>query len=175
MPDEDLHAEPHSAERQSFLKLTRELASFPLDQSSAALETAAAIAGVSSLRAGIEYLRAAPAAREVLQAAELRSWGEMGRQVAMTEVETAVTFFSEGVDATRRTIPDAVFRSFFQLCSRQIALSSSHRNRNAPQNARARSQQWPRRISDQALWMSLPKSRAAPRNTAPSSSTTLLK
>ena len=46
-----------SAERQSFLRLTRELASLPLEQSAAALETGAAIAGIS-LRAGIEFLRA---------------------------------------------------------------------------------------------------------------------
>ncbi|MBC8028598.1 MAG: VWA domain-containing protein [Pyrinomonadaceae bacterium] len=121
MPDENLHAEPPSAERQSFLKLTRELAGLPLEQSAAVLETSGAIAGVS-LRAGIEFLRAAPAAAEVLQAAELRSWGEMGRRIAMSDVETAVTFFGEGVSELR-TVPEAVLPALFQLCSRQITLS----------------------------------------------------
>ena len=39
MQDDDLHSEIPSAERQSFLKLTRELAGLPLDKSAAALET----------------------------------------------------------------------------------------------------------------------------------------
>ena len=52
----------------------------------------AAIASIS-LRAGIEFLRAAPAAAEVLEAAELRSWGELGRRLAMGDVETAISFF----------------------------------------------------------------------------------
>ncbi len=121
MQDENLHKEPHSAERLSFLKLTRELVGLPLEQSAAALETSAAIAGVS-LRAGIEFLRAAPAAAEVLQAAELRSWGEMGRRIAMNDVETAVSFFAEGISDLRK-VPDAVLPSLFQLCARQITLS----------------------------------------------------
>ncbi len=121
MQDETPPAEPHSAERQSFLRLTRELASLPIEQSAAALETSAAIAGVS-LRAGIEFLRAAPGAADVLQAAELRSWGEMGRRIAMSDVETAVTFFGEGVGELE-TIPQPVLPVVFQLCSRQITLS----------------------------------------------------
>ena len=121
MQDEIPNTEPHSAERQSFLRLTRELASLPLEQSAAAIETSAAIAGVS-LRAGIEFLRAAPAAAEVLQPAELRAWGEMGRRVAMSDIETAVSFFTEGV-SDLVTVPPEVLPSLFQLCSRQITLS----------------------------------------------------
>ena len=82
MQDDDLHPGIPSAERQSFLKLTRELVGLPLDKSAAALETSAAIASIS-LRAGIEFLRAAPAAAEVLEAAELRSWGDLGRRLAL--------------------------------------------------------------------------------------------
>ncbi|MEP6569813.1 MAG: VWA domain-containing protein [Acidobacteriota bacterium] len=111
-----------SAERQSFLKMTRELAGLPLDKSTAALETSAAIATIS-LRAGIEFLRAAPAAAEVLEAAELRSWGEIGRQLALSDVESAITFFAEGV-AGFRDVPRNVQALVFQLCSRQITLSS---------------------------------------------------
>ena len=53
MPEPDEH---QSAERQSFLDLTRSITSLPLDQTAAVLETSAAIAGIS-LRAGIEFLR----------------------------------------------------------------------------------------------------------------------
>ncbi len=112
-----------SAEHQSFLKLTRELASLPLDQSATALETSAAIAAVS-LRASIEFLRGAPAAAGVLKTPELRSWGEMGRRMAMSDVETAISFFSGGVSSLQN-ISEQVRASVFQLCLRQLTLSSS--------------------------------------------------
>src|SRR5947207_5490408 len=121
--DLESHDKSHSTERQSFLRLTRELASLPLEQSAAALETSATIAAIS-LRASIEFLRAAPAAAEVLQASELRSWGDLGRRLAMSDVETAITFFAEGVSGFS-DIPSGVRRLVFQLCTRQITLSNS--------------------------------------------------
>ncbi|HEY6231494.1 MAG TPA: hypothetical protein VIW64_09520, partial [Pyrinomonadaceae bacterium] len=123
MQDENNNQDPPSAERQSFLRLTRDLASLPLDKSAAALETSAAIAPIS-LRAGIEFLRTAPAAAEVLTANDLRSWGDLGRRLAMGDVETAVTFFAAGVGELRQ-IPASLHPLAFQLCSRQITLSSS--------------------------------------------------
>jgi len=122
MPDKNTDREIPSAERQSFLQLTRELASLPLEQSAAALETSASIAAIS-LRASIEFLRAATAAAEILEAAELRSWGELGRRLAMSDVETAITFFAEGVGSLN-DIPRSVHPLIFQLCSRQITLST---------------------------------------------------
>jgi hypothetical protein len=91
---------PQSAERQSFLELTRKLAGLPLDQAAAALETSAAIASIS-LRAGIEFLRAVPAASQVLTATELKSWGELGRRLAMGDYEAAVAFFAAGIEDYR--------------------------------------------------------------------------
>jgi len=122
MHDENIDSGVPSAERQSFLKLTRELAGLPLDKSAAALETSAAIAGIS-LRAGIEFLRATPAAAEVLEAAELRAWGDLGRRLALGDAENAITFFAEGV-AHLKDINADVHPLVFQLCSRQITLSS---------------------------------------------------
>ena len=97
----DNGSEPvHSAERRSFLELTRSLASLPLDQAAAALETSAAIASIS-LRAGIEFLRATPAAATILKPSDLRSWGEMGRRIAMSDYEAAVNFFAHGIGQLR--------------------------------------------------------------------------
>ena len=114
---------PHSAERQSFLELTRQLASLPLDQAAAALETSAAIASIS-LRAGIEFLRAVPPASQILLAAELKSWGELGRRLAMGDYETAVAFFGAGVEDYRE-VPRALHPDIFQLCIRQMTLSTA--------------------------------------------------
>ena len=114
--------EHQSAERQSFLELTRSITSLPLDQKAAVLETSAAIAGIS-LRAGIEFLRAAPAAAQILQPAELRAWGEMGRRLAMADYESAISFFAEGVEPLRNVSPE-LRPAVFALCTRQMVLST---------------------------------------------------
>src|SRR5258705_6205509 len=115
--------QPHSAERQSFLELTRRIASLHFDEAAAALEPSAAIASIS-LRAGIEFLRAAPAAAQILQPPELRSWGEMGRRLAMGDYEAAATFFAEGV-AGLRDLPRTLHPPILELCLRQMALSTA--------------------------------------------------
>src|SRR5437773_6343706 len=104
------------SERQSFLKLTRDIASLPLEQSAAALETGALIAAIS-LRAAIEFLRAAPQATKILGPEELCEWGELGRRLAMSDVETAISFFTAGVNDLKNLSPEAR-ASLFQLCSR---------------------------------------------------------
>ncbi|HBB88004.1 MAG TPA: hypothetical protein DC047_10350 [Blastocatellia bacterium] len=111
-----------SAERQSFLTLTRDIAALPLEQSAVALEMGAAIAAIS-LRAGSEFLREVPQAASVLTAAELREWGELGRRLAMSDVETAISFFAAGV-AELQTLSTEARDSLFQLSARQLGLST---------------------------------------------------
>jgi hypothetical protein len=110
-------------ERRTIAGLARELGSLPVDAARAALELSASIAGVS-LRASIEFLRAAPKASRVLEEAELRAWGEMGRRLAMGDVETAVSFFNAGVEALA-DVPQEARPLIFQVCSRQMTLSSA--------------------------------------------------
>jgi len=115
--------EHDSIERQSFLELTRSIAGLPLDQAAAILETSASIAAIS-LRAGIEFLRAAPAAAHLLQPAELRAWGEMGRRLAMSDYETAISFFVAGVEELQ-AVPPELLPAIFTLCARQMTLSTT--------------------------------------------------
>jgi len=122
-----------TSERQSFLDLTREIARLPLEQAAAGLETSAAIAAVS-LRAGIEFLRAAPAAAQVLHASELRSWGELGRRLAMNDVETAISFFAAGVSQLKILNPESQ-ALVFQLIARQMSLTTAVGNRTLNQVA----------------------------------------
>jgi nitric oxide reductase NorD protein len=115
--------QPQSAERKSFLELTRKLAGLPLDQAAAALETSAAIAGIS-LRAAIEFLRAAPAASQILQSSNLRLWGDLGRRLAMGDYEAAAGFFADGV-ANYERVPRTLHADLLQLCVRQMTLSTA--------------------------------------------------
>ena len=86
------------------------------------IETSTAIASIS-LRAALEFLRAAPAAVQVLEPAELRSWGEMGRRLAMSDYESAASFFAAGVEPLR-DVPEELLPAIFALCTRQMALST---------------------------------------------------
>ncbi|HEU4768204.1 MAG TPA: VWA domain-containing protein [Pyrinomonadaceae bacterium] len=87
------------------------------------LETSASIASMS-VRAALEFLRVAPAAAHVLQPAELRAWGEMGRRLAMSDYESAVAFFAEGVEPLRN-VPQELHATLFELCTRQMVLSNA--------------------------------------------------
>lgn len=121
--DSRLQAGAPQAERQSLTKLARELAHLPLDVARAALETSALIAGVS-LRASGEFLRAVPTAAREIDAEDLRSWGEMGRRLAMTDAETAVGFFHDGTAGLGQLSP-AVRQALWKICLRQMTLSSA--------------------------------------------------
>ncbi len=87
------------------------------------LEISASIASIS-VRAALEFVRAAPAASHVLPPAELRSWGEMGRRLAMSDYDAAVSFFAAGVEPLR-DVPQEALPAIFALCSRQMVLSTS--------------------------------------------------
>lgn len=87
------------------------------------LETSAAIATIS-LRAALEFLRAAPAAAQVLQPTELRTWGEMGRRLAMTDYESAASFFAAGVELLHE-VPEELRPAILALCTRQMVLSTA--------------------------------------------------
>src|ERR1051325_1576055 len=89
----------------------------------AALETSASIAAVS-LRASMEFLRVAPDAAQVLEPAELRAWGELGRRLTMTDVETGISFLISGIGDFER-VPSVARPFVFQVCARQMILSAN--------------------------------------------------
>ena len=83
----------------------------------------AVLAGVS-LRVSREFVEAVPKAAKILSADDLRHWGEFGRRLAMGNAETGVKFFADGVDGLKK-IPKESRAAVFQVCSRQLVLSSS--------------------------------------------------
>jgi hypothetical protein len=119
--NEHLKAVRSPAERRTVAGLLREMSNLSLEHARAAVETSAAIAAVS-WRASIEFLRAAPAVAHVLEPAELRAWGEIGRRLTMTDVEDGIGFFVRGV-AEFAEVPAAARPFVFQVCARQMTLS----------------------------------------------------
>src|ERR1043166_4540563 len=92
---ERLRSVRSAGERRTIAGLAREIGKLPTDVARAALEVAAALASVS-LRAGVDCLRVGPEAGRVLDAEELRAWGEVGRRLVMADVETGSAFFTAG-------------------------------------------------------------------------------
>ncbi|MCA1566748.1 MAG: VWA domain-containing protein [Acidobacteria bacterium] len=126
-----------ASERRTIAGLVREIGKLPADRARAALEVSAGLASLS-LRVGLEFLRAAVGAAQVLEAAELREWGEMGRRLAMADVETGANFFKAGV-AELLEVPANARPLLFQVCARQLPLSTSVATetfRRAPELAR---------------------------------------
>jgi hypothetical protein len=103
--------------------MARWLGRLPADKKRAALETSASLAGVS-LRVSREFVEAVPKAARILSADDLRSWGELGRRLAMGSAETGVNYFRSGVADFRR-LPSEARSLVFQICTRQLVLSSS--------------------------------------------------
>ena len=116
-------AENENSKKQTFTNLARRLGKLPNDKKIIALEMSAALAGVS-LRVSREFVEAVPKAAKILSADDIRNWAEMGRRLAMANADLGAKFFSDGAGELRR-IPEAARSLVFQICTRQLVLSSS--------------------------------------------------
>jgi hypothetical protein len=115
--------ENDSNEKETFTGLARKLSRLSSEQKRAALEASASLAGVS-LRVSREFVEAVPQAAQILSADDLRNWAEMGRRLAMGNAETGAKFFADGVE-NLKLIPEKARPQVFQICTRQLVLSSS--------------------------------------------------
>src|SRR6266566_4696502 len=120
---ERLRSVKNPTERRTIAGLLRQVGGLPLDHTRAALEISAAIATIS-IRASIEFLRATPTVAQVLEAAELRAWAELGRRLTMADVENGVSFFIRGVDDFAK-VPSLARPFVFQVCARQMIVSAT--------------------------------------------------
>lgn len=109
--------------KQTLTGLARRLGQLPTDKKRAALETSAALAGVS-LRVSREFVEAVPRAAKILSAEDIRLWGELGRRLAMGSADTGANFFASGV-RDLKSIPADTRPLVFEICTRQLVLSSS--------------------------------------------------
>jgi nitric oxide reductase NorD protein len=109
--------------RQTLTGLAARLSRLPADRRRAAIEVSAALAGVS-LRVSRDFVEAVPRAAKLLSADDLRNWGELGRRVAMGNAEAGSSFFAAGVSGLKN-VPSEARQYVFQVCTRQLILSSS--------------------------------------------------
>jgi hypothetical protein len=116
-------AESENSKKQTFTGLARRLGKLPNDKKIVALEMSAALAGVS-LRVSREFVEAVPKAAKILSADDIRNWAEMGRRLAMANADLGAQFFAGGANDLKR-IPAEARPLAFQICTRQLVLSSS--------------------------------------------------
>lgn len=109
--------------RPTLTGIARGLNNLPSEKKRAALEVSAALAAVS-LKVSREFVEAVPAAAELLSAEDIRQWGELGRRMAMGSADIGVKFFAAGVQPLSK-LPAGARRDFFEVCKRQLVLSSS--------------------------------------------------
>ena len=112
-----------NAEKRNLTKLAKDLSKLETEKSRAILETSASLAGIS-LKASAEFLQNAPVAAEILEAGEIRSWGEIGRRLAMMNADTGANFFRRSVNDYAE-IPAEIRQMIFQVCQRQLVLSGT--------------------------------------------------
>ncbi|MFL6284807.1 MAG: nitric oxide reductase activation protein NorD, partial [Pyrinomonadaceae bacterium] len=126
------------SERRTIAGLAREIGKLPAPVARAALEVGAGLASLS-LRASVDFLRVVPEAARVLDAEELRAWGEMGRRLVMADLETGTAFLASGASELAN-VPRGARHALLQVCTRQLSLSTStalETYRAAPEVARA--------------------------------------
>jgi len=116
-------AERLAGEKQTFTGLAKRLSRLPAGKRRAAIEMSAALAGVS-LRLSRQFVDVVPQAASILTADDLRNWAELGRRLAMGNVETAIKFFAQGA-GTLNDVPSDSRPDVFEICRRQLVLSSS--------------------------------------------------
>jgi nitric oxide reductase activation protein len=113
-----------NSKKETFTGLARKLSRLPSEQRRVALEMSASLAGVS-LRVSREFVEAVPKAAKIFSADDLRHWAEMGRRLAMANADLGADFFISGKTEKYRKVPKKARPLVFQICSRQLILSSS--------------------------------------------------
>jgi len=120
---ERLRSVSDAGERRRIAGLAREVGKLDVEVARAALEVGAGLAALS-LRAGVDFLRAVPEAARVLDAEEMRAWGELARRLVMADAETGAAFIAAGAEGLAE-VPRGARLLLLQVCGRQLPLSTS--------------------------------------------------
>jgi nitric oxide reductase NorD protein len=102
--------------------LVKRLGGLPYERVLFTIDIAVALAA-TNLRAAVEMLKAAPEVSQLIEAGDLRVWGEAGKRLSATSPETAIAFFQTS-NATLEAIPEEMRSPVLRLINKQAALSA---------------------------------------------------
>jgi hypothetical protein len=78
----------------------------------------------NNLRVAVEFLKVAPEVSRLIEPGDMRVWGEAGKRLAATSVETATDFFQSSVQ-TLESISEEMRSPLLRLVNKQAALSAN--------------------------------------------------
>jgi hypothetical protein len=102
--------------------LVKRLGGLPIERVLLTTDIGVMLAG-TNLRAGVEMLKAAPEVSRLIEAGDIRVWGEVGKRLSATSAETAVGFFQSSA-AILESIPEDLRSPVLRLVNKQAALSA---------------------------------------------------
>ena len=124
--------------RNTIEALAMKLGVMPSERAWVTVDVGASLASVS-LKAAVEFFKAAPEVARYIENDDLRAWAEMGRRIALNNAEEAIEFFRSSAE-TLAALPVALRPLLVALCAKQIVLSPGSALttfRNAPRTAAA--------------------------------------
>ncbi|HSB08274.1 MAG TPA: VWA domain-containing protein [Blastocatellia bacterium] len=78
----------------------------------------------TNLRAAVEMLKAAPEVSRLIDAGDIRVWGEVGKRLSATSAESAMSFFQSSAEVLE-AIPEDMRSPVLRLVNKQAALSAN--------------------------------------------------
>ncbi|MCW5967714.1 MAG: VWA domain-containing protein [Blastocatellales bacterium] len=126
------------ATRGTIEALAMKMGVLPSERAWVAVDIGASLAAIS-LKATVDFFKAAPEVARLLENGDLRNWAELGRRIALNNAEEASEFFRSSAD-TLGALPVRVRPLLVNLCARQIVLSPASALatfRSAPQTISA--------------------------------------
>jgi hypothetical protein len=103
--------------------LVKRLGGLPYERVLLTTDIGVMLAG-ANLRAGVEMLKAAPEVSRLIEAGDIRVWGEAGKRLSATNAESAVGFFQTSA-AILGAIPEDMRSPVLRLVNKQAALSAN--------------------------------------------------
>jgi nitric oxide reductase NorD protein len=103
--------------------LVKRLGGLPYERVLLTTDIGATLAA-TNLRAGVELLKAAPEVSRLIEAGDIRVWGEVGKRLSATNAETAVGFFQSS-PSILALIPEDMRSPVLRLVNKQAALSAN--------------------------------------------------
>jgi hypothetical protein len=103
--------------------LVKRLRGLPYERVLLTTDIGVMLAGTNP-RAGVEMLKAAPEVSRLVEAADLRVWGEAGKRLAATSSDGAAAFFQSSANILE-SIPEDMRSPVLRLVNKQAALSAN--------------------------------------------------
>jgi len=103
--------------------LVKRLRGLPYERVLLTTDIGVMLAGANP-KAGLEMLKAAPEVARLIEASDIRVWGEAGKRLSATNVDSAATFFQTSA-AILAAIPEDTRSPVLRLVNKQAALSAN--------------------------------------------------